>query len=307
MEGDTKEVNRVEGSNLRRSGRWLLMAGLVLALVMLAGASVAAASSDAGTEECLSCHDQEGFTTERDGETLSLYVDGELLGDSSHGGLACETCHREPHSVAEDPGEACVTCHGDTADEFEDSIHGMIASYGGDSTCASCHDPHAVFPSDDSRSSVHRSNITETCASCHDGWVLESYEYSFHGSAVKLGSSEAATCVDCHGDHDILAQGDPQSSVHEDNLPETCASCHGSAQANFAVGAEHVTPRDREAALPQHIVWKFFIGMILFDTLMNGSLAMTTLTRRWQDIGKLSDKKAKVATTKEAGENREKD
>jgi hypothetical protein len=37
----------------------------------------------------------------------------------------------------------------------------------------------------------------------------------------------AATCVDCHGTHDVRPKGDPESRTYHLNLPKTCGRCHG--------------------------------------------------------------------------------
>ncbi|MCO5387667.1 cytochrome c3 family protein [Desulfosporosinus sp.] len=78
-----------------------------------------------------------------------------------------------------------------------------------------------------------------TCTSCHKGLVTDSYARSFHGKAVHLGSQKSASCADCHGAHDILGQDNPHSKVAKENIPETCASCHGEASSGFSEGEEH--------------------------------------------------------------------
>jgi cytochrome b subunit of formate dehydrogenase/5-methylcytosine-specific restriction endonuclease McrA len=60
--------------------------------------------------------------------------------------------------------------------------------------------------------------------------VFVSYEQSVHGKAVAAGSRKAAVCTDCHGTHEILMAGDPESSTFKFNVPSTCGKCH--AQEN---------------------------------------------------------------------------
>ena len=45
--------------------------------------------------DCLMCHGEASFTTERDGETVSLYVDQGPYARSVHGKLTCVTCHAD--------------------------------------------------------------------------------------------------------------------------------------------------------------------------------------------------------------------
>jgi len=49
-----------------------------------------------------------------------------------------------------------------------------------------------------------------------------------HGTAVQLaGLDVAATCVSCHGGHDILAPSEQGSRVARRNISFTCGKCHG--------------------------------------------------------------------------------
>jgi len=60
---------------------------------------------------------------------------------------------------------------------------------------------------------------------------------------VAAGVLDAATCIDCHGEHRILAPGNPQSPVYLANVSQdTCSRCHGDTQlmARFSVPASRV-------------------------------------------------------------------
>ncbi len=50
----------------------------------------------------------------------------------------------------------------------------------------------------------------------------------------------AATCVSCHGMHDIKSKTDPESRTYHLNIAATCASCHGNqaviARGHIAIG-----------------------------------------------------------------------
>ncbi len=145
----------------------------------------------------------------------------------------------------------------------------------------------------------HRLNISAVCAKCHEGKVWDTYNYSFHGTAVKFGYASAATCADCHGNHNILPAADRQSMVSAENRPETCARCHFFARKGFAKGKEHVTPRDKKAALPLYIVWKLFIVLILFDVTKDGTIVIFELFRQLRGINKAK----KHVKTKDTGLN----
>ncbi len=95
--------------------------------------------------------------------------------------------------------------------------------------CATCHS--------DARS-MHASNLPNT---------VTSYLRSFHGKAALLGDEDTADCLSCHvrtGEnvHRMLASDDPRSSVHPDNVADSCRSteCHPGAGINLATSASHL-------------------------------------------------------------------
>ena len=123
----------------------------------------------------------------------------------------------------------CIECHAKTTEktasgksakvdpeEFGGSVHAK-----GKRKCLACHEevenpdkaPHGkVKPVD--------------CASCHDKEAAE-YATTIHGKAKAGGKTASATCVDCHGAHDIRKTDDPKSKVHKVNMDVTCGVCHG--------------------------------------------------------------------------------
>jgi hypothetical protein len=52
------------------------------------------------------------------------------------------------------------------------------------------------------------------------------YKESIHGIRLAEGDLNVATCVDCHGDHQVLKANDPASTVYPAKVPELCAGCH---------------------------------------------------------------------------------
>src|ERR1051326_8848180 len=91
----------------------------------------------------------------------------------------------------------CLGCHNDPAAEkrvdqkkFEASIHGQAIG------CTDCHTDVKAYPHDPTPKPVN-------CAACHADQVAE-YAKSAHAKARAKGDTVAATCVDCHGKHDIL-------------------------------------------------------------------------------------------------------
>ncbi|MDW7966600.1 MAG: cytochrome c3 family protein, partial [Thermoanaerobaculum sp.] len=80
-------------------------------------------------------------------------------------------------------------------------------------------------PAKDPLSSLAPIHVPRVCLQCHN---KNEYLVGVHGHGVELaGLDLAATCVSCHGGHDILPASDPASKVHRLNVPQTCGQCHG--------------------------------------------------------------------------------
>ncbi|MCZ7357340.1 MAG: cytochrome c3 family protein [Candidatus Methanoperedens sp.] len=128
---------------------------------------------------------------------------------------------------------SCYHCHTQVVSEFRNNIHYQMGF-----TCANCHGGNAQ--SNVSVVSVEamsgnfigrpsRENITNVCSKCH---IKEANDYmqSIHWEQIKKGHTEAATCTDCHGIHEIRAISDPNSSSNHQNSPATCAKCHSNKE-----------------------------------------------------------------------------
>jgi hypothetical protein len=181
----------------------------------------------------------------RDGRQTSVHVDPQQYNESVHGIISCVRCHAEV-----------------TADHAKDPSQPLNLPTGRDM----------------------RVLKSAGCVKCHAGKYEQSYKISFHGVAVASGDNRAATCVDCHGVHNIQPSRNAISTVAPANLPGTCgaAECHPGAPANFAAGTEHFVAASRTAPPVLHIVYKFFMVLILFDTMKDGPIVMFELLRRLQ-------------------------
>jgi hypothetical protein len=186
-------------------------------------------------------------------------LDRAAFESSVHKDLACTICHsdvaRIPH---EQPpvsltAQACVSCHPDQVQQYLQSVHGQARAQGvrEAARCADCHSAHTIFSKADPRSSVFVRNLPQTCGRCHENSGLSerfgiaahrysTYWESYHGLSVKYGNLIAANCSSCHGSHLILAASDPSSSIHPNNLLQTCGQCHPNASANLLKGKVHV-------------------------------------------------------------------
>lgn len=251
-----------------KSGCTALFLFLVMAVCMvLASAALAAEKETPQDHVCGQCHGNENFKINVYGKQVSLYVNQTRFVQSVHGSLGCVSCHPEasivPHQQVETAPETnkCFTCHLQSKKDYLQGVHAL--DNGAGAQCSDCHGTHYVQPARGPKSLVNRMNIASTCSSCHQGVVAESYAESFHGKAVSLGSTKAATCVDCHGPHKILGPENPGSTVAEANVPQTCAKCHQSPQANFANGKEHFALEPVGAGAPMYFTFKFFTWLTI--------------------------------------------
>jgi cytochrome b subunit of formate dehydrogenase len=133
----------------------------------------------------------------------------------------------------------CSICHAAQVDEYESSTHGTLYAAGDPDApaCLDCHDKHAEL---DKNLPHSAQNVPLLCASCHrlgeqaavriDSEVpdiVQSYIDSIHGKGLlESGLVVTATCADCHSAHGELPPSDPGSTIHHDNIANTCGSCH---------------------------------------------------------------------------------
>ena len=163
-----------------------------------------------------------------------------VLGEQSASCVACHGTHavRRPESV----GTAlCAACHTQEVKDYKAGVHGRSAARGNGEAarCQSCHGPtHTALAATDPNSGVSRQKLPLTCGGCHSNPALvaryhipiarplEAYELSVHARAMRQGKTQAAICSDCHGNHLILAAGNPAAKIYWGNVPATCGACH---------------------------------------------------------------------------------
>ncbi len=133
----------------------------------------------------------------------------------------------------------CGACHARELKAFTGGIHGVRLAEGSAfvPTCTSCHGVHGIQAAGGGAASTSAGRVVFTCAECHedpavtrgtglDGGVVESYERTFHGIAYAHGVTDIATCVSCHGAHDVLPSSDPNARTHPSRIETTCTACH---------------------------------------------------------------------------------
>jgi hypothetical protein len=219
---------------------------------------------------CVDCH-----------ETAAMPV-----GDPHADSTSCAGCHA-PHSTraVDDPEAAiaplnqldgCGACHEEARDQGREDIHGR-ALHGEDHagltvgspvdpdvppSCTTCHGSHGMGRVDEGPTVVA---LVETCATCHAD-AAGRYFGTYHGKATALGSHIVATCSDCHRAHNIFPDSMAASSVHADQLVETCGECHEESRPAFVAYDSHPDPMDRSRNAP------LFYSFVFMNVLLIGVL-----------------------------------
>jgi hypothetical protein len=199
-------------------------------------------------EECIECHSDEDLTTEKNGETISLFMDSVTFAGTVHAENGCVSCH-EDADVGEDEHPFpmsqvnCENCHDGIGDIYKQSAHGEAALAKNDRMaprCKDCHTKHNILPPTDKRASTYPLNIPFTCGRCHSEGsemtkthdlnqhnIVENYSMSIHGKGLFVdGLIVTAVCTSCHTAHNVQKASNPESTVNRDNIVDTCNQCH---------------------------------------------------------------------------------
>ena len=157
-------------------------------------------------------------------------------------------------ALAADP--SCFKCH-----EEQRKLHVTSAHAQAGLSCVDCHggDPKAADETAHDTKDFHKPEgkkaIAEFCASCHSDVrkmnpyglptdQLARYKTSKHGEQLfGAGNTNVATCVDCHGVHDIMKSSTPQSRTYPANVPDTCGRCHSNEKlmSQYKIRSDVVT------------------------------------------------------------------
>jgi len=277
----------------------------IFKLILIAGLFLSYAHAQTN-EECLACHSDNSLTMEKNGKTISLFVNEKHLQFSPHKKLSCTACHTGfdlnnlPHKENITPVQ-CQTCH--AKDLPKHAFHKTVLAEKGDKNalCKNCHGKHDVVSPKVEGSKFNRANIADACGACHSAkkekfltsahgkaytskaqnapnciqchsvllptngarkdtatlklaqekmctschskqdvstgttsQFVMGYEQSVHAQALKNGNGKAATCINCHGSHEMQKGSDPASSVNKNNIPTTCSQCHSEIAKTYS-------------------------------------------------------------------------
>jgi len=219
-------------------------------------------------KNCGGCHDEPSSLV--DGYLTSVHGKGLLLS-----GLidapSCSDCHGA-HDIADADGdgaatshfnspEVCGSCHLLVLEDWKSaSAHGLAWQAGEQGpVCTDCHSSHRIA---DPTLAPARLASASNCGGCHIDY-LTTFRDSFHGKANDLGFVSGATCADCHTPHKNLAADDPRSSVHPDNLAQTCANCHAGVTASLLSFDPHNDPSNPDDNFYVYVIWVFMTGLLV--------------------------------------------
>jgi len=159
-------------------------------------------------------------------------------------------------ALAQAPARAsdtCMECHSSQENEelarsaklFAGDVHSQSGL-----TCVSCHGGDAgakdekasMDPKKGFTGAPEPKQVGQRCGKCHsDGEYMRRYnpklridqwaEYqtSIHGQRNQAGDTKVATCISCHGIHNIAKVNNPSAPVYPTNVAGTCGKCHSDA------------------------------------------------------------------------------
>ncbi len=175
--------------------------------LMISISSTASAAID-----CQSCHRDEPF--------------GKAFAQSVHGVNGCTSCHQGITSLERHMGGdekprllACASCHGEVAARYDKSYHHVYQNI----ACQDCHRPiHGLREVEGDK----RVLAVKTCTGCH---AVRQYADLGHTGKLLKGSRDAASCIDCHGVHDMPAYDTASlkdRAAQRIEATEKCQACH---------------------------------------------------------------------------------
>ena len=145
---------------------------------------------------------------------LSLFVQESFSQSHSYADKECLSCHGKPE-ISQIMSDGKVRSLFVDPGKWSQDIHHI-----GNVLCVDCHtqaNPYLHF---------REGHVNVDCAHCHPE-EAEEFQRNVHltFSAPSPGK-ELPLCFHCHTKHHVLPHDDPASSVHENNIGETCGSCH---------------------------------------------------------------------------------
>ncbi|MFC1557683.1 cytochrome c3 family protein, partial [candidate division KSB1 bacterium] len=249
-------------------------------------------------QTCGVCHNEYGLKIDpeiRIARAVEIYL-GSVHGRNLAKGIAAAATCNDCHGTHNLKGAAniestvnhqnipvtCSKCHGDIYYQYSNSIHGKALSAGitDAPVCTDCHGEHSIKSTVNPESPTFPMSLSEQiCADCHEDvriiekyglptGTLKTYQDSYHGLATQKGSGKAATCVSCHNSHYILSAMNLNSTIHPDNVAETCRTCHPNADNRFAVSYTHSSQRGETNPIDRYVRAFYILAIVVIIGFM---------------------------------------
>ena len=205
------------------------------------------------SDDCLMCHEDETLTMEKEGREISLFVNSNVLSNSTHKNLSCVSCHvgfnpeELPHKENITPID-CKLCHKDapTKHQFHPQ---MLRNKTGtsDVSCKNCHGTHDVVSPKVNLSKWSSANLSTSCGNCHKD-EKEMYVKSWHYKGLTESVKGAPNCITCHQNASIVNTIGADTIRVKIAQEKLCLSCHlddpqvrirTSPSAGFLTAYEH--------------------------------------------------------------------
>lgn len=187
-----------------------------------------------------------------------------VMDKSGNGPANCTQCHVyhwKKQGIGHEASlrQQCQNCHVKETQEYGRSEHAQARAKGHAEapTCQTCHGDAEIKTI---KEGMRPRDIIDLCSKCHGNRemalkfqlspdVVKSYKKTYHGQVYSLGyqGAEFATCVNCHGNHDIQTTDSPESLVSRQKIVQTCARCHKDANEKFVSFLSHYDPHGGEA------------------------------------------------------------
>ncbi|NOY23885.1 MAG: hypothetical protein GXO70_10305 [Acidobacteria bacterium] len=175
---------------------------------------------------------------------------------------SCETCHTRLKGQLSQP-----------VAQWKTSIHHQMGV-----NCANCHGGNPAVKNMKAAHSRKKGwigkpgpiQIVKLCGTCHADEPfmkkynpnartdqLKNYLTSNHGiNIMKKKDGRAATCVSCHGAHDILKALSPRSHVYPAKVVDTCGKCHGNKKLMMEFGISGNEVADYKTSVHANALYK---------------------------------------------------
>lgn len=221
---------------------------------------------------CLVCHDDKNLSKIVKGKEKSLFTDPDIISKSIHKNIACTDCHTNfsytghPAKVPEDyvkvAGLSCQKCHPYQFQQYKKSTHYKLIienSKKKSALCSDCHGNHGIKNVTSKEGNLNfRLQSRWVCSKCHEERTITYNDY-YHGAAYKKIEKDSPACWDCHNNHFIVGSKNAESSVNENNLPQTCSKCHTNPGLSFTNYGQMM--HGRNEMLNKNKIGKIYFGL----------------------------------------------